>query len=176
MAAGQAKARTKGGTRPDRSAPPASSRGRVWLAGAVTLMLLVGLLVGAVVVSGGEDGTGAAPAGASTDATLIGPEQAQELVAQRSGDADFTVLDVRTPEEFAAGHIEGATLIDLSATDFTSRVGELDRSRTYLVYCRSGNRSAAAVQEMQRLGFTDLYDMRDGFIGWQSAGGPSVRS
>lgn len=69
-----------------------------------------------------------------------------------------TVIDVRTPSEFAEGHLEGAVNIDVSAPDFADRIGELDPAGTYVVYCRSGNRSAAAVEEMAELGFTDLTD------------------
>lgn len=59
------------------------------------------------------------------------------------------VLDVRTPEEFASGHIPDAVNIDVSASDFASRVGALDADTSYAVYCRTGNRSATAMQIMQ---------------------------
>ena len=64
------------------------------------------------------------------------------------------VIDVRTPEEYAEGHVEGATNIDVQATDFDDRVAELDRDTTYVVYCRSGNRSAAAAERMREAGLT----------------------
>jgi phage shock protein E len=69
-----------------------------------------------------------------------------------------TVIDVRTPEEFADGHVEGALLIDISAPDFAERVAELDPEGEYLVYCRSGNRSAQAVAAMRDTGL----DVEDG--------------
>jgi phage shock protein E len=69
-----------------------------------------------------------------------------------------TVIDVRTPEEFAAGHVEGALLIDVSAPDFAARIAELDPEGRYLVYCRSGNRSAQAVAAMRDTGL----DVEDG--------------
>jgi rhodanese-related sulfurtransferase len=69
------------------------------------------------------------------------------------------VLDVRTPEEFAAGHLVGAVNIDFTADDFEQRIAELDPNGSYLIYCRSGNRSAQALTRMQALGFTDLTDL-----------------
>jgi phage shock protein E len=69
-----------------------------------------------------------------------------------------TVIDVRTPEEFAAGHVEGALLIDVSTPDFAARIAALDPEGEYLVYCRSGNRSAQAVATMRDTGL----DVEDG--------------
>lgn len=65
------------------------------------------------------------------------------------------VIDVRTPEEYAAGHLDGALNIDIQAADFDMRIGELDRDASYAVYCRSGNRSGMAVERMSELGFGD---------------------
>ena len=79
--------------------------------------------------------------------------------AARTAIADgATVIDVRTPSEYAAGTIEGALNIDVQAADFADRVGELPKDDTYVVYCRSGNRSAAAIDIMKDLGFTSLID------------------
>ena len=79
--------------------------------------------------------------------------------AARTAIADgATVIDVRTPSEYAAGNIEGALNIDVQAADFADRVGELPKDDTYVVYCRSGNRSAAAIDIMKDLGFTSLID------------------
>jgi rhodanese-related sulfurtransferase len=65
------------------------------------------------------------------------------------------VVDVRTPAEFAAGHLDGAVNIDVQdAPGFAAAVGGLDPAATYVVYCRTGNRSAQAVARMTDLGFT----------------------
>lgn len=66
------------------------------------------------------------------------------------------VIDVRTPAEFAEGHLKGALNIDVQGMDFASRVEELDTAGTYVVYCRSGNRSGAAIEQMKTMGFTNL--------------------
>ena len=68
------------------------------------------------------------------------------------------VIDVRTPTEFAAGHIAGAQNIDVEAADFASRIASLDKKASYLVYCRSGRRSAIAADQMAAAGFTDIVD------------------
>jgi rhodanese-related sulfurtransferase len=69
------------------------------------------------------------------------------------------LIDVRTPEEFAGGHLDGALNIDVQSADFDARITELDPAGTYLIYCRSGNRSAAAIETMEGLGFTNLSDL-----------------
>jgi len=68
------------------------------------------------------------------------------------------VIDVRTPAEYAAGHIAGAQNIDVEATDFGARIATLDKKAAYLVYCRSGRRSALAADQMATAGFTDIVD------------------
>lgn len=67
-----------------------------------------------------------------------------------------SVIDVRTPAEFAEGHLEGAVNIDVESPLFAEQVGQLDPSGTYVVYCRSGNRSTVAIDQMKAMGFTDL--------------------
>jgi phage shock protein E len=73
--------------------------------------------------------------------------------------ADVVIIDVRAPEEFAAGHLEGAVNIDVSASDFDAVVSELDTDGSYAVYCRTGNRSAQAAERMSGLGFDDVIDL-----------------
>ena len=64
------------------------------------------------------------------------------------------VIDVRTPEEFAAGHLDGALNLDVQSAGFTEQLSSLDPTANYVVYCRSGNRSKAAIESMKSLGFT----------------------
>lgn len=72
--------------------------------------------------------------------------------------AGATIIDVRTPQEYADGHLEGATNIDVSAPTFATAIATLPKSGSYVVYCRSGNRSATATQEMTAAGFTNVTD------------------
>lgn len=72
--------------------------------------------------------------------------------------ADTVVIDVRTPGEYAAGHLEGAINIDVQSPDFDGQIGALPKSGAYLVYCRSGSRSAAAAARMAGLGYSQVTD------------------
>ena len=83
---------------------------------------------------------------------------------------DVTIVDVRTPEEFAEGHIEGAVNIPVEYADFTDQVSQLDADGTYAVYCRSGNRSQTAVDQMSRVGINGIYELDSGTNGWAAAG------
>lgn len=109
-------------------------------------------------------------AAASPEYGLVTAEQAAELAA-----SGVTVLDVRTPEEYAEGHIEGARLIDFYSATFADQVAALDPGQEYLVYCRSGNRSGQAVGLMQELGIDRVWDLDGGVIAYSSAGLPLVR-
>ena len=82
------------------------------------------------------------------------------------------VLDIRTPAEFAAGHIPGAKSIDFSAPDFAKQISALDRKTSYLIHCASGGRSgrAMAMPEVQALG--NVLHMNEGFKAWEKAGKP----
>jgi len=116
-----------------------------------------------------------APLTAGTRFPEVTVTQARELIQKRAGNAGLVILDVRTPEEFAEGHISGAANVNLLGLDFESRLNALDRGKTYLVYCRTGNRSAKAIQTMERLGFRSAYHMVEGIVGWQKKGFPLSR-
>ncbi|MEI2774653.1 MAG: rhodanese-like domain-containing protein [Tetrasphaera sp.] len=82
------------------------------------------------------------------------------------------ILDVRTHEEFATGHLAGARNIDVGSPDFTETVAALPKDGTYALYCRSGNRSGQALSAMTQLGFTRVYHLAGGISAWESAGQP----
>jgi len=85
------------------------------------------------------------------------------------------LLDVRTPAEYAAGHLPGARNLDIEGAGFAAQIARLDKNVTYAVYCHSGNRSGAALEQMAAAGFTHVYDLAGGLMAWQSAmGGPMV--
>ncbi|MEY3407455.1 MAG: hypothetical protein RL038_516 [Actinomycetota bacterium] len=83
------------------------------------------------------------------------------------------VIDVRTPEEFNSGHVEGALNISVEDPNFQNLIATLDPNADYLVYCRSGNRSAVAIDIMQSVGFTSLLD-GGAFTSMQSLGWPTA--
>lgn len=96
--------------------------------------------------------------------------------SQKIKEAGVVTLDVRTPAEFAEGHIEGARLIDFQSGNFESEIAELDKEATYAVYCRSGNRSGQAVAIMHDAGFHNVYNLNGGVIDWANAGLPLVNN
>ena len=70
-----------------------------------------------------------------------------------------SVIDVRTPEEFNAGHLEGAVNIPVEVGDFVGTISQLDPAGKYLIYCKSGRRAGLAIDQMTQLGFTDMSNL-----------------
>jgi rhodanese-related sulfurtransferase len=105
--------------------------------------------------------------------TNVSPFQAYDLIIQTN--TKFIILDVRTPAEYAEGQILNAVNVDFTSPNFKDEVGRLDKNVTYLVYCRTGARSAAAAEIMKELGFKDIYNMNGGITEWQSAGLPVIK-
>ena len=93
-----------------------------------------------------------------------------EFLARRQ-DQPGVVLDVRTPAEYADGHLRDADNVDVMAPDFAQRVGGLNRNETYYLYCRSGNRSGRAAELMRGMGFADVHNV-GGFEALAAAGHP----
>lgn len=87
-------------------------------------------------------------------------------------DKQNQVLDVRTPKEFAAGHMPGAVNIDINGPDFDQKIAALDKNKTYLVHCAAGVRSTKACRKMSQLNFPNLYNLESGFKAWEKAGKP----
>lgn len=82
--------------------------------------------------------------------SLAGCAEPEQVVVE-----DYAmVIDVRTPDEFNGGHLEGAERIGIADSDFVERIDALDRSADYYIYCRSGNRAGQAIDAMRDLGFT----------------------
>jgi rhodanese-related sulfurtransferase len=105
----------------------------------------------------------------------LSPSEARELIGKRSGDPGFVLLDIRTPKEFNEERIEGAVLVDFQASDFRDKIARLDREKTYLVYCRTGNRTKGALKVMRELGFRNVLHLASGITKWEEAGFPTVR-
>ncbi len=90
--------------------------------------------------------------------------------SKKMSETDVTVLDVRTPGEFMTGHIQGAQNIDFESANFQTQIESLDKNKTYVVYCRSGNRSGQAVEIMYESGFHSVYNLNGGMIDWSNKG------
>lgn len=103
-------------------------------------------------------------------------EIAPEAFAQKMQEKEVFLLDVRTVEEFADGHLEGAQQYDYYETEsFKSMLNGLDKSKTYLIYCRSGSRSGNALEMMKGMGFSTVYNLDGGILAWRAAGLPVIR-
>lgn len=85
------------------------------------------------------------------------------------------VLDVRTPEEFLAGHLAGATNVDYQGATFQAKLGQLDPAKSYLLHCATGRRSAKARDLMVKMNFKDIYHLEGGIVAWQKAGQPVTK-
>ena len=134
----------------------------------VVLALSVSLVIG-VALTGGcvRDGT----------ATIedITPQEAFTLIQNNQDNPDFVIIDVRTPDEFGAEHIENATNINFYSETFRDTVNTLDKNKTYLIYCRSGGRSGNALDIMAELNFKEAYNILGGINQWTTEGLPTVK-
>lgn len=83
---------------------------------------------------------------------------------------DYVILDVRTKDEFNAGHLKSAANIDFYGNSFQDDIDELDKRKKYLLYCRSGNRSRQTMFMMRDLGFEEVYNLAGGIISWKDHG------
>lgn len=82
------------------------------------------------------------------------------------------LVDVRTPEEYADGHLKGSVNININSADFEQQISKLNKEVPVFVYCRSGARSARAAGKMESMGFKKVYNMDGGITAWGSAGMP----
>lgn len=155
----------------------APRRTLIALAGAASLALTIGLSgcssdSGATEVAAAAEAQGpAAPIEAPASPVRVGVAEFANVIASPG----VTIVDVRTPQEFADGHIEGAVNIPVELPDFMDQVSQLDPSGTYAVYCRSGNRSQPAVAGMSSVGINGIYELESGTTGWTSEGQPLVK-
>ncbi len=101
---------------------------------------------------------------AAGDVRELTPAQAQRLISR----AHPIVLDVRTPNEYAEGHLRNAVLLDWQNPLFRSIVATYSQKKTYIVYCRSGRRSNDAARLMQSMGFTHVYNLTGGIERWKN--------
>ncbi|TVR21716.1 MAG: rhodanese-like domain-containing protein [Nitriliruptor sp.] len=147
----------------------------------ITTLLLLALAATTMAACASAGATADADAAASADAgastterpgvVRIGAPDAVSLMADRD---DLTVIDVRTPAEFAEGHLADAELLDIYEAAFRDEIDGLDRDGSYVLYCRTGSRSGQAAAFMQDLGFTEVYDA-GGLADLANAGATIVR-
>lgn len=109
------------------------------------------------------------------DLKNITPEKAFSLVNENKNNSNFVILDVRTPNEYEDGHLESSKNIDYKSNDFKKVIEEMDKTKTYILYCRSGVRSVKSYDIMKKLNFADVYNIEGGIKGWMKKGLPIVK-
>lgn len=136
----------------------------------IKLFPLVGAALLVVAPLRAADPAPATPAAATAKAPQnVTPDQAEKII---KNDPKVVVLDVRTPDEYQSGHIPGAKNIDYLGDNFEQKVAALDQSKTYIVHCAAGSRSAKACTVIEKLEFPSVYHLNSGFKGWEKAGKP----
>lgn len=133
--------------------------------------LAVGTLTACTPSAGISTSTGPTAAAAPAPAATLSAEEFAAALKL----PDTVLLDVRTPEEYASGHLPNSLNIDVNSADFSAQISALDPAKTYALYCRSGNRSGVAMEAMQNIGFTDVYHLGGGIGAWTAAGGDTVK-
>ena len=95
---------------------------------------------------------------------LISPQQVYDAVYNKD---TVQLVDVRTPEEYKISHLKGSQNICVTSKDFAKKVKTLDKNKPVYLYCRVGGRSAGAAKQLQKMGFTKIYDMDGGILLWE---------
>ena len=103
------------------------------------------------------------------------PKDAYELIQKNRGNPDFVLIDIRTPEEFMSGYIEGAVNINYHDNDFIEKLDKLDKNKTYLIYCRTGRRSSDTLSVMKKLKFNEVYRILGDIVRWKAENLPLVK-
>jgi len=107
--------------------------------------------------------------------TALSAKEASNLIGNHNGDSNFIILDIRTSGEYQSGHIKDSIMIDYYSKSFADEIGRLDKDKSYLIYCRSGNRSARSMALFEKQQFRKIYHLSTGINGWYSAGLPVVK-
>lgn len=113
--------------------------------------------------------TGISLAQSTDSATVVSVETFEKMSKKKK---KTVILDVRTPEEVAEGHLAGAKNIDVQDELFQQNIEQLDKNKTYLLYCRSGKRTAVAGAKMKAAGFKKVYMLDGGITSWKEKGKP----
>lgn len=93
----------------------------------------------------------------------------KEFAVKIEDNASAAIIDVRTPDEFAGGHLKNAQNIDWNSNDFDAQIQKIDKSKPVFVYCLSGGRSSSAAAKMRADGFKEVYEMNGGLMKWRTA-------
>lgn len=117
-------------------------------------------------VSCGQNSSSASAKGVNKDASTDGVISVEQFKQGITDLAAIQLVDVRTPEEFAKGYIEGAINLNFYDENFDAQIDQLDREKPVYLYCRSGNRSGKTYNKMKQKGFSQVFDLGVGYKGW----------
>ncbi len=133
-----------------------------------------GLLIAVMVLSGAcaKGGGPESPGQVIEDISL---EEAFTLMEDNRGSDNFTIIDLRSTEVYAGGHIDEAINLDYSSSDFSEALDGLDREGVYLIYSHDDDVSGQVLNAMTGLGFTEVYNMLGGMEHWEEIGLPQVQ-
>ena len=132
------------------------------------LLAVVVLTLGLLVACGGQET--AAPAVEEIDLTTLADSVDAATVNAVKDNPGVFLIDVREPDEYAAGHIPGITLIPMG--EVAARLAELPRDKEIIVTCRTGNRSGQVADLLREQGFTNVHNLSGGIVAWEEAGYP----
>ena len=119
--------------------------------------------------------TPSAPQAAAVAPAFQGQHVSAAEWAAAAAEPGVRIIDVRTPEEYAAGHIAGAVNANVESPDFQGLISALDPAKDYAVYCHSGNRSRVALETMKGLGYEHTLGLDGGIAAWEAAGYPVTK-
>lgn len=135
-----------------------------------------GLILASLLLAGcnlaTENSDGAAQEQVAAKYDNIDAANAQDFII---ANPDAVVIDVRTPSEFAQGHIAGAINVDYKGDDFRDELAKLDKATHYVLHCKSGTRSGKSLVIMKELEFKHITHMDGGFDGWKAAQLPVIQ-
>mgnify|MGYP001183716416 CR=1 FL=1 len=105
----------------------------------------------------------------------INVNRANKLNQENTGNQQFIVIDVRATSDYKNDHLANAISIDFKSDDFIEKLKQLDRDKTYMVYCYGGVRSKKTMEQMEKLHFTKVYNVKGGMMKWKAKGLPVVK-
>ncbi len=130
----------------------------------------IALLAVSVIACQPQSGTDGGPQTAATDGLISETISIDAFEQKLAGTPDAQLIDVRTPGEFAQGHLTNAVNINIGSPSFSSAISNLDKEKPVFVYCLTGVRSRRAAQQLHQQGFKVVYDMQGGVMKWHRAG------
>ncbi len=126
----------------------------------IPLNLLIVLFLGISMVSCGQSAK--SDQNHKKTVLLISPEDL------KTAPENIQLIDIRTPQEYAQGHIKNAVNIDFYSADFLKKMDQLDKNKDIYIYCRSGHRSGIAAKKLANHGFSKIYDLEGGINNWNT--------